>query len=674
MDLPEQLGTTAPNASVSRGTIALRLRLIGTMQAWTRANQNVLPLGRKTRALLAIVALAAPRPVTRSRLAALLWSRRLEEQARASLRQEIHRLGEALQPTGTEIVQVTRDQLWLRPDTVWIDVEEVLLATAHDPSALSLLDSDLLDGFDGLDPAFDAWLAQQRETLRRHARSVAETLVDESGPPDTVLAAARQLVGIDRTHEGAWQAIMRAHAARGERSQAVQAFEHCRQALAAAIGAKPSAETQDLLATIRAGSALPGAGSAPPATDLQRPQLGGAPRLGVLPLQLDGTGLDLAGLSIGLAEGVTAALARFRTLVLTSPAALARADTRDERTLRERFGLDLLLDGSVQKVGDRVRVSMRLLDLRLGGRVAWAGQFDRDAVDLLGLQDTVGAEMAVQVEQEVQQTEAHRAASLRPEDCTTYDLIPRALALVGRMRRDEFDLAGRLLAAALAKDPDYATVHAAHAYWAMFGLGQGWYERRADLTDAAGGSAARAILLDPQDARALTLAGHVRAYVFHRPREALELHSRALAMNPNLAMAWGLSATTNTYLGRLDEAERQFARHRQLSPNDPAAYFYDACTVRLKLSQRDYDSAVQLGRRSTELNPFYLPGLQNYLAALGHAGLLAEAATIRQRVLAVSPTFTVAVAMARDAYEAQSDRRHYAAGLRLAGLAEGDPG
>src|SRR5437762_13828430 len=106
------------------GQVVVRLRLIGQMEAWTLTSENLLPAGRKTRALLAVIALSSPRPALRGRLAELLWSRRPEEQARASLRQEIHRLLEALTPTGAEILLVTRDHLSLRPGAVWVDVEE----------------------------------------------------------------------------------------------------------------------------------------------------------------------------------------------------------------------------------------------------------------------------------------------------------------------------------------------------------------------------------------------------------------------------------------------------------------------------------------------------------------------------------------------------------------------
>src|SRR5271165_5134670 len=129
--------------------VMVRVRLIGQMEAWTLTSESILPTGRKTRALLAILALSSPRPALRGRLAELLWSRRPEEQARASLRQEIHRLLEALAPSGTDILTITRDHLALRPGAVWIDVDEVVRATTSEPTSLSLLDGELLEDLDG---------------------------------------------------------------------------------------------------------------------------------------------------------------------------------------------------------------------------------------------------------------------------------------------------------------------------------------------------------------------------------------------------------------------------------------------------------------------------------------------------------------------------------------------
>src|ERR1700722_6183341 len=242
---------TPPNGA---GQVVVRMRLIGQMEAWTLTSENVLPAGRKTRALRAVIALSSPRAALRGRLAELLWSRRPEEQARASLRQEIHRLLEALSPTGGDILTVTRDHLSLRAGAVWVDVDEVMRATVEQPASLSLLEGDLLEDLDGIDPTFDAWLAAERERVRDKARSVAEALLRSQVEPEAAIPVAQRLLSIDRAHEGAWRALMRAHAARGERGMAIQAYDRCRAVLADLLDAAPSAETQKLLAEIRGPS------------------------------------------------------------------------------------------------------------------------------------------------------------------------------------------------------------------------------------------------------------------------------------------------------------------------------------------------------------------------------------------------------------------------------------
>ena len=82
-------------------------------------------------------------------------------------------------------------------------------------------------------------------------------------------------------------------------------------------------------------------------------------------------------------------------------------------------------------------------------------------------------------------------------------------------------------------------------------------------------------MLDPFDARGLTIAGHVRAFLHRRLREAIALHERALSLNPNLAMAWALSAIAYAYMGDPEEAERRNNRYKKLSPLDPHAFFFD---------------------------------------------------------------------------------------------------
>lgn len=681
----------------SAGQVVVRLRLIGQMEAWTLTSENVLPAGRKTRALLAVIALSSPRPALRGRLAELLWSRRPEEQARASLRQEIHRLLESLAPTGTEILVVTRDHLSLRPGVVWVDVEEVMRATTEQPASLSLLDGDLLEDLDGIDPTFDAWLTTERERLRDRARTVAEALLREQVEPEAAIPAAQRLLQIDRAHEGAWRALMRAHAARGERGMAIQAYDRCRAVLADLLDASPSAETQRLLAEIRgpSGSRMPlrppapppaptppaqpagpaTAGEPPPVAEPRqqelRPARGGA-HVGVMPLQLVGTSDEEAHLAPGLADEITTALARFRWIFVIASNSLARfaADTQDETAIRRTFGIDFLVNGSIQKVRNRLRITVRLLDLRAGNQVVWARRFDRQCNDLLSLQDEIASEVVAQIDPEILLIEAKRSSSQTPVDATAYDLVLRAIPLIGRMDRSRYMMAGEYLVKAISLEPDYAAAHAWYAYWHIFLVGQNWADDPNAMMEEAGMLAEHAVVLDPFDARALTIAGHVRAFLHRRLHEAAALHERALSLNPNLAMAWALSAITYAYMGEPEEAERRNNRYKKLSPLDPHAFFFDAFFILIHLMKRDYEKAVAVGRAVSEMNPSFSATYKPYLAALGHLGRLQEAAVARRRLLLIEPDFTIERFIATSPLERESDRDHYAEGLRLAGVPE----
>ena len=673
--------------------VVVRLRLIGQMEAWTLTSENVLPPGRKTRALLAVIALSSPRPALRGRLAELLWSRRPEEQARASLRQEIHRLLECLAPAATEVLIVTRDHISLRPGVVWVDVEEVMRATTDQPASLSLLDGDLLEDLDGIDPTFDAWLTTERERLRDRARNVAEALLREQVEPEAAIPAAQRLLQIDRAHEGAWRALMRAHAARGERGMAIQAYDRCRAVLADLLDASPSAETQKLLAEIRgpSGSRMPLRPPSPPppppdiaeddeppavleprSVELRPPRRGA--HVGVMPFQLVGTTEEDAHLAPGLAEEITTALARFRWMFVVASNSLARftADTRDETAIRRTFGLDFLLDGSIQRVRNRMRITVRLLDLRAGNQVVWARRFDRQSNDLLSLQDEIASEVVAQIDPEILLIEAKRSASRLPIDATAYDLVLRAIPLIGRLEREPFMLAGEHLHRATEMEPDYAAAYAWHAYWQMFLVGQGWAADPSAAMEEAGQHAERAVLLDPLDARGLTIAGHVRAFLNRRLREALTLHERALSLNPNLAMAWALSAIAYAYMGDSEEAERRNNRYKKLSPFDPHAFFFDGFFTVIYLLKRDFESAVVAGRAVTEMNPALSAGYKPYLAALGHLGHIQEAAVVRRRLLTIEPDFTIERFLETTPLERESDRVFYARGLQLAGINERD--
>ena len=400
----------------------------------------------------------------------------------------------------------------------------------------------------------------------------------------------------------------------------------------------------------------------------------GGAHVGVLPFQLVGTSEEEAHLSPGLAEEITAALSRFRWMFVVSSNSLARLaeETRDETAIRRAFGLDFVLNGSIQRVRSRLRITARLLDLRAGNQVVWARRFDRQVNDLLTLQDEIAAEVVAQIDPEILLIEARRVAARPAVDATAYDLVLRALPLMNRMERESFAQAGDLLRRAIELEPEYAAAHAWAAYWHVFLVGQGWADAPEESMAEGGRLAECAIQLDPLDARALTIAGHVRAFLHHQLLEAASLHERALSLNPNLAMAWALSAATYAYMGELEEAERRNARYKELSPLDPYAFIFDSFFTLIYLLKRDYEAAVAAGRSATQMNQSLSAGFKPYLAALGHLGRRQEAAIALRRLLAIEPDFTVQRFLQCAPFARDGDRENYAQGLRLAGVPETD--
>jgi DNA-binding SARP family transcriptional activator len=160
--LPEHVLADVP-------AIRLRITMFGRLDVRSLTGDPLLPRSRKTRGVLAVLAIESPAPVSRQRLADLLWSRRGEEQARGSLRQALHELQEALGEWCKGLIIATRETVALNTAGVWIDARELPQIARDKPEALNLLQTELLSDLDTLDAAFDAWLLGQRRRLREAA-------------------------------------------------------------------------------------------------------------------------------------------------------------------------------------------------------------------------------------------------------------------------------------------------------------------------------------------------------------------------------------------------------------------------------------------------------------------------------------------------------------------------
>jgi DNA-binding SARP family transcriptional activator len=631
--------------------------LLGPMRAVGASGHSVLPRSRKTRAVLAILALASPRPVLRSKLTGLLWSQRAKEQARGSLRQSVHELQRALgQDTGT-LLLADRNHLILFENGLWVDVRAAAGATAADPQGLEVFQPTLLDDLEGLDPAFDSWLAEQRQRVTQQALADAEAVLRSELETEPRIAAAERLLIIDRMNEPAWQALIRAHLEQGNRAAAQLAFERYSSALLH-FGRAPSPETAALI------RGAPRA-QLSPSVVTQLNNVNDGIRLCVLPPRsLDGSRQE--GALPGLAEEITAAVSRFRWV---SCVAAVPHQRRTETPLYD-LDTDYLLDSTLQSFGKRTRIILRLLDLHTGGKVVWALHCDREVDDVLAVQSEIAGKAAAQIDPELLLHEGKRRMLREPGEATAFDLTLRAIPAIYRLEVSGFHAAGELLSAAMAVEPGNVTALSWYVYWHLLLVGQAWARDPVDAMMRASELAERAVTLDPNDARTLTLVGHLRGFFHGRAEEACALHERAISLNPNLSLAWCFSGLANCYLGRHATAIEQIERARHLSPHDPHAFFFDMALLMPYFLQGLFEEALALGRRSIELNPGFTSAYKGYLATLGHLGRDQEAARVLARLLTLEPRFCVKSALERSPIKQQADLDFYAEGLRRGGLPE----
>ena len=695
----------------------LRLQLVGPMQALTLDNESVLPPGRKTRGLLAILAMSGRRPVLRSKLAEMLWSRRSEEQARASLRQEIHRLLDALAPVGASVISVERHSLALRPALTAVDAERLLnanvnhvIAQASGPArvqgagggyALPPLDGVLLEELNGTDPALDAWLVSERRRLHEHALALFEAALQRRPDPVATTAICRQLLLLDPLHEAAWRGLIRAQLLQGERGAALQSAERCAILFSRRVSGEPGPETSRLLSELRGGGpATPDgaepepnpasdamdAAPAPPAAAIEtraaeqdavvsmaghRLHGRSIATMAVLPpLDLDAGANDK--LVPALTEELVSRLAVHPLLAVVSGSALSQAlaQGRDDALLRRNLGLDYVLDGTILRGQLRIRIILRLLDLRLHGHVVWAKRFDCDTADAVDRLDDVASMVSAQLPWELLVIESRRVGSRPAAELSAMQLTLRAFSLVMRPERHQNDKAGELLARAEAMDPDHPLTAMVDAMRHCIRAMQFWgsFKEEGGLAEVA---MQRALTAGHVTSPIIALMGFIQGRMLDQPRSGLALIDRALELNPNMSMGQVFAAFVLVRIGELDEADRRFGLYKRLSPLHPMHYLFDGVGVTIALLQGRLEEAAERGRVLVELSPSLLYPAIPCLAAYGLLGLRTDAERLLARIQGLAPDLSIDRILTQMQLLRPVDQACIADGLRAAGMAQG---
>ncbi len=603
----------------------VRIHLLGSLRATTYVGANVLPRGRKARAILGCLCLAAGVRVPRSRLAAMLWDRVPDFQGRASFRQAFRELMVALGPLADELISSDRETVRLNTDLCWIDALAVLGPSPEnvDRSELaSLCSGELLEGLDNLSVSFDQWLIGERSRFTEMLRSLLEADLKQAhrSNPDADERAdiARRLIRFDPTHEGAARILMRALADKGERALALREYARLREQLKRSLDVEPSRETHALYEVIAmVGREDRGERERQPAEDAavrQKRQKAPVPapvrtrlRVGVLPFHATRANED-DGLALSLSQEIAAALARFRWFDVIAPVTLMRGETAtvaNDDPLRSS-DLDYVVDGALTLSGKRYQISVRLLDLTRYASPVWSDRFELGTDELHKVDEMVTAKIVGRIDPVILFIEGQPK---RRDNHGATGLLLRAIPMVYNMERSTFQEAGRLIKRALEIDPNDAMALAWAAYWEMWHVGQGWTSDPVTTLAVAEGYCLRAMKIDPDNAEALGIYAHTLAWKKEFD-PALYYFDRSLRLNPNLAYVWALNALTHCYIGDWKMALKRLGRYRELAPFDPHYGFFETVYPIARMIEGDYEQVVSVGRRVIKANPDFTAALQ----------------------------------------------------------------
>jgi len=340
----------------------------------------------------------------------------------------------------------------------------------------------------------------------------------------------------------------------------------------------------------------------------------------------------------GMVEDIIAGLSRIKWLfvVARSSSLTYRGKTSDVKSIARELGVRYLLQGSLRKGSNRIRISAQMIEAETGGHL-WTERFDRPLDDIFALQDEIALNVVGAIEPSLRRAEIERVKRKRPDSLDAYDLVLQSQSDVYSGMPVQVTRALELLERALAIDPDYAL---AHAYAAMC---HHCLFLRAGLREesrAASISHARAAILHGQDdALALTFAGFSIGMDGHDHAAAFAALEAALAISPSSALTYIVGGVIFGWAGEALRAIQWGERAMRLSPFDPWAWSaYHSLTLgQFHLGQ--YEQAAKSAQMAAQLNPAHSISYMLLAAPLAKLGLLGEAKAAAARVLELQPAF-----------------------------------
>ncbi|HEX7954187.1 MAG TPA: tetratricopeptide repeat protein, partial [Burkholderiales bacterium] len=343
----------------------------------------------------------------------------------------------------------------------------------------------------------------------------------------------------------------------------------------------------------------------------------------------------------GVVEAVTATLSRIRSFFVIARNSAFRYKGRaiDVAQVGKELGVRYVLEGSVQKAGGRVRITVQLIDVTSGAHV-WADRVDGTLEDVFELQDRITERVAGAIQPSIRLAEIERARRKRPQDLGAYDYTMRAMPHVWALEKEASEAALELLGQALAIDPTYPLALSlagwCHAQRSVYNWTDDIDLARSDALRHA----EKAAELGGEDPLILAVLGAVHT-VLRNQGTARVMLERAVAIDPNAAWAWSRLGWVENYSDRPERALPHFERALRLSPLDPMNFNnYVGMGSAHEVAGR-YDEAVAMYRRALQERPHASWILRNVVTSLAGAGRMEEAAIELRALLVAYPDLTV---------------------------------
>jgi adenylate cyclase len=417
--------------------------------------------------------------------------------------------------------------------------------------------------------------------------------------------------------------------------------------------------------TISAGPATSGI-QEPPRSTLSLPE---RPAIAVLPFTNLSGDHEQEYFSDGIVEEIITALSRMRWLfvIARNSSFTFKGRAVDVKQVSRDLGVRYILEGSVRKAANRIRITAQLIDAPTGVHL-WAERFDGGLEDIFNLQDQVTARVVGEIAPKLEQAEIERAKRKPTESLDAYDYFLRGMANVHQWTRVTNDEALRLFYKAIELDARFAAAYGMAAWCYIWRKLNGWVIDSAQETSEGARLAWRAVELGKDDAVALSRGGHALVWFARDLNNGAAFIDRALVLNPNLAAAWNLSGWVRAYRGELDLAIEHHARAMRLSPLDPVLYNMHVGTAFAHFLAGRYDEAIRWANSALREQPNY-PAANRVLAASNAlAGHLSEACEAMAHLRELDPSLRVSNLDEVFPLRRPNDLAKFAEGLRKAGL------